>query len=760
MFSLSSVPLFISHFTIRYNLILLFLLINLFTLSAQSEGCVDNKTNTWYFGNYAGLSFNTDPPAVLFDGAMTNKEGVSSISNKATGRVLFYTNGVTVWDSTNQPMPNGNGLLGRFDAEQNAIVPYPDHPNLYYIFTTTHWNGTFYSIVDMSLNNGKGDIDITQKNIMLIGGWGVGQVRASDKITFTKHANKKDYWMVTHLTFNDSFYVYQINSNGIQQPVGFKIGANETPTNPELGGVLKFNRAGDLLVNCQPYDGAPQSKLQGFYFNRNTGTIDSIRFSIENIWFPYGVEFSSNNQYMYVAHPIINNIDQFDLTSNNIPASVINIHNYNPNLTRVGQMQIAPDNKIYVAQTKNYNTPYRYLGVINEPNNLGTACNFVQDAVDLYPNASFFGLPSSVCEIDEYKNPDTCYSKNLIVNGDFEMGDTGFLSDYSVYNINDSLYRDFPDSIYPSGTYKVTNVVPNHISDGGGYVCTNIINDHTQVGNKMLFIMPYDTIANVLFWNQQVNTTSNKSYKFTFFAKSTSLGTDGEYNGIRVIINNDTIYNKYLTPSICNDTWTLFDTILYFNDSIQDIRMENLALESPNNNFVVDDISLQEIISCNDSIQQCAYTDTFNCKTLTFITDSSRFCVPIILSSDSAAFKNNGFQFCMSYDTNFVKPTGIYNKPFSTNDFTIVVDSIVKGKICVSITNVQHITFTSNHEIDLGCIQFVLDNELFNSVKTFDYLSFQIIDGCNNNLQTINAWLTEDLEYWETEDGRYWKLEE
>lgn len=166
--------------------------------------------------------------------------------------------------------------------------------------------------------------------------------------------------------------------------------------------------------------------------------------------------------------------------------------------------------------------------------------------------------------------------------------------------------------------------------------------------------------------------------------------------------------------------------------------------------------------SCIDTLRQCAYVDTFNCKTLTFVTDSSRFCVPLILPSDSAKFKNNGFHFCMSYDTNFVKPTGIYINPFDSTDFTVVIDSIVHGTVCITILNVQHITFTSNHEIDLGCIQFVLDNELFTynstATKKFDYLSFNIIDGCNNNLQTINAWLTSDNKYWQTEEGKYWKF--
>jgi hypothetical protein len=39
-------------------------------------------------------------------------EGTASIADRITGDLLFYTDGQTVWNAQNQPMPNGSELAG------------------------------------------------------------------------------------------------------------------------------------------------------------------------------------------------------------------------------------------------------------------------------------------------------------------------------------------------------------------------------------------------------------------------------------------------------------------------------------------------------------------------------------------------------------------------------------------------------------------------------------------------------------------------
>src|SRR5690606_28048726 len=107
-------------------------------------------------------------------------EGSTSVADPETGQLLFYSNGGRCWNRNGQIMLNGDSLLGNSpfggtnvnpDAPLNysttqgtCIVPVIDEPGQYYLFSLrgiTSGNpipyGTlFYSIVDMSLDNGLG----------------------------------------------------------------------------------------------------------------------------------------------------------------------------------------------------------------------------------------------------------------------------------------------------------------------------------------------------------------------------------------------------------------------------------------------------------------------------------------------------------------------------------------------------------------------------------------------------------------------------
>ncbi len=70
------------------------------------------QANIWYFGQYAGLDFNTTPPTILANGQLNTNEGCSSIADPISGNLLFYTDGVTVWNQQHAIMSNGAGLKG------------------------------------------------------------------------------------------------------------------------------------------------------------------------------------------------------------------------------------------------------------------------------------------------------------------------------------------------------------------------------------------------------------------------------------------------------------------------------------------------------------------------------------------------------------------------------------------------------------------------------------------------------------------------
>ncbi|MBP6391037.1 MAG: hypothetical protein KA175_09160 [Flavobacteriales bacterium] len=119
---------------------------------APFNGAAQNENKWWFFGE-AGVDFNGPQPIAYFNSAMDQTEGSASISDDQ-GNLLFYTDGVQVWNRNDQAMPNGSGLMGHSSSTQSAlIVPRPSACGLYYIFTTyASCIGTplHYSVVDMS----------------------------------------------------------------------------------------------------------------------------------------------------------------------------------------------------------------------------------------------------------------------------------------------------------------------------------------------------------------------------------------------------------------------------------------------------------------------------------------------------------------------------------------------------------------------------------------------------------------------------------
>lgn len=77
----------------KKNLLIILLFLS---LASYAQG----EANIWYFGNKAGLDFNSGSPVALTDGQIESEEGCATISD-ANGHLLFYTDGVSVWDKNN-----------------------------------------------------------------------------------------------------------------------------------------------------------------------------------------------------------------------------------------------------------------------------------------------------------------------------------------------------------------------------------------------------------------------------------------------------------------------------------------------------------------------------------------------------------------------------------------------------------------------------------------------------------------------------------
>jgi len=335
------------------------------------------EANIWYFGQNAGLDFNSGSPVALTNGQLVTDEGCATISN-SSGQLLFYTDGITVYNKNHVVMINGNGLMGHPSSTQSAtIIQKPGSNNLYYIFTTDNEhdpNGFRYSIVDINLDGGNGAVT-TDKNVLVY-------TPTIENLGITKHGNGQDYWIITHGWNSNNFIAYQLTSAGLNlTPVVTTIGQVITgsPTDYVAAGTIKISPSGSKLAFTSVSDIA-----QLFNFDNLTGILSNGTTLSSEGGDLYGAAFSPDESLLYISNTF-GTIHQFNLNATDIPNSEFTI--YNGDI--LGQMQVGPDNKIYVAFGSSF-----YLGVINNPNLYGVSCNFQRNGFYLNGKKSKLGLPS------------------------------------------------------------------------------------------------------------------------------------------------------------------------------------------------------------------------------------------------------------------------------------------------------------------------------------------------------------------------------
>lgn len=326
------------------------------------------KNNIWYFGAQSGLDFNASPaPVATGNSVMIADEGCSSICDD-NGRLLFYTNGVTVYNRNHTEMLNGSSIGGNISAFQSGIiVPYPGNPNLYYIFTSdaienSYANGYRYSVVDMAGDNGNGAV--TSKNNLLI-------APGTERLAACRHANGTDVWVITNDHNSNTFRAWLVNCSGIQYAAVVS-SVGEIMNQHESMGVGAIRISPDGKQICQTH--FPDLTVPGgnnffqiFDFDNLTGIISNPKkISVPGINYING-EYAPNSQLFYAVR--LNAADQFQIrlaSAANIISSRISLSSSN----NLFGAQLAPDGKIYLSPTG------LALDVINNPDVAGTGCNY------------------------------------------------------------------------------------------------------------------------------------------------------------------------------------------------------------------------------------------------------------------------------------------------------------------------------------------------------------------------------------------------
>lgn len=377
-------------------------------------------------------------------------------------------------------------------------------------------DGIFYAIIDMNTvwgTPGLGEV--------IIKGQQITNHRIADCLQAVKHGNGRDWWLVTkfsdaNLTTLNRFAVFLVTSNGISNPVFYDF---NDAMDMDFQKII-FNNSYTKIMNINLY-----GYMCEFDFDRCSGVISNPHVIYPEITsLPYNRVFwegaySPNDSVFYIAtnrYPLLLNcyLLQFDLTASDIPASCDTLDDYLFPI-EPGAVRLAPDGKIYYSRA--YKSPgvnsypyadsmYNYinmnLSVINEPDNIGAACNYQPFSFYLGGKRTYYGLPN---------NPDydlgalagsVCDTITGIAPSPLERGEVRFypnpakekvrfeysepVSENSQIEVYDNLGVMVKKIILTKGsistTFSINDLPP------GMYLCRVFINNAYSQSNKLIII--------------------------------------------------------------------------------------------------------------------------------------------------------------------------------------------------------------------------------------------------------------------------------
>ena len=200
------------------------------TLLAQ-----DVTETRWYFGNSAeNLVFDRNGRDVYLQTDQATpfgNAGAVTITDQFTGNLLFYTDGVDVYDASHTILPGGAGLAGNSSVNVPVVTcPVTDNPGQYYLFTNSGAAGPNeiqYTIVDATIpGNGTvqfpyGDVTSTDNP--------TGLVSPAEGMLIVPSGDGALFWLISQNRATFEIRITQIDGGGIGATTNYDFTGGTTP---------------------------------------------------------------------------------------------------------------------------------------------------------------------------------------------------------------------------------------------------------------------------------------------------------------------------------------------------------------------------------------------------------------------------------------------------------------------------------------------------------------------------------------------------
>lgn len=309
------------------------------------------------------MDFHYQPPLMYAQKRKINLGSYCGVCSDSTGHLAFYSNGISIQDTTHNKMMNGDTINPGYiwnnwhnDYFPNGpfcfALPAPAQPNHYYFF---HVSGQYspaanafvsspfyWTLIDMNANNGLGKV--VQKNQVLIPD---GDLLVPVAV---KHGNGRDWWVITGIVGEPVLYTFLLDATGIHGPFETPV-ANEFP-GPGYISANAISPDGRTYVRCDGING-----LHIYDFDRCSGAFSNLRVVPfgENV-FGFATVFAPDGRHLYISSWEM--ITVIDIAAEDISATFDTLAYFDGNaapqepfLTAFWYPHLGSDGKIYYATT-------------------------------------------------------------------------------------------------------------------------------------------------------------------------------------------------------------------------------------------------------------------------------------------------------------------------------------------------------------------------------------------------------------------------
>jgi gliding motility-associated-like protein len=282
-------------------------------------------------------------------------------------------------------------------------------------------------------------------------------------------------------------------------------------------------------------------------------------------------------------------------------------------------------------------------------------------------------------------------SPNLVVNGDFQSGNSGFTSQY------------IPGTGGAWGTLSNPGQYAISTSPSNVHNNFNVCGDHTT-GSGQMYIANGSDVANTIVWEQSITVVPNTYYNFSAWA--TSVENTSNPAILQFFVNNIQIGDVF-SPSANGCDWSEFYDLWHSgSNTTAIISIKNQNIDGGGNDFALDDISFTSFCLSQDTIVVDFDNATASAgPDLTFCSGETAYLQASSSDVASTYLWNTG----ETTDSIIPENSGIYTLETTTSN-----GCLIQSNVEVSIETTPEASFTVSENTGIAPLEVVFVNSSLN----------------------------------------------